>query len=415
MRFLDAPHLCMYHALMNVLMVLADRDFPPDIRVEKQVRSLKGASHGVSILCGLKGARPPMDTWEGCAVIRVPKAPGISRKLFTLRRIVDFYNTYWAKHIESTIQYLDIQILHVHDLPMLGTVLRIARKRRLPVLADLHENYAAALAFYQGAGSIKKYLLKKIYYRQSRWEAYEIRSAQKSDQILVVVDEAKTRLMEQGIPCEKVNVIENTVDVDQFLSYPLDEDIVNQYHDRYVLLYLGGFGGAHRGLETAIRAMPQITGEIPNALLLLVGDGSIKPKLEKMVKDLSLVNYVEFIPWQPFELTPTFITLSSVCLVPHLANAHTNATSPHKLFQYMLMGKPVVVSTCKPIKRIVQETNSGLVFDAGSPSSLAKAVNKLRHSSLRDRFGANGRNAVLEKYNWGRTSRKLLAIYDQFS
>jgi glycosyltransferase involved in cell wall biosynthesis len=79
----------------------------------------------------------------------------------------------------------------------------------------------------------------------------------------------------------------------------------------------------------------------------------------------------------------------------------------------MLMGKPVVVSSCKPLRRIVEETGSGLVFEAGNSDALARAVIQLKDESLRRRLSEAGRRAVLEKYNWERTSKELVKMYEQ--
>lgn len=208
-------------------------------------------------------------------------------------------------------------------------------------------------------------------------------------------------------------VIENTVDTERFLGLPVDEEIISTYAADFVISYIGGFGGAHRGLDTAVEAIPAILREIPNARLLLVGKGAIRRKLEEMIAQRSLSERVTFVDWQPFEKVPSFIRASAVCLVPHQSNAHTEATSPHKLFQYMLMGKPVVVSNCRPLRRVVDETGAGVVFQAGDSHSLAQAIVGLRDEGLRKRLGELGQRAVLSKYNWRKTSKKLLDVYEE--
>lgn len=393
-------------------MVLANKDFPPDIRVEKEARALRDAGYSIFILCASKGQLPLEDDWEGCKVIRMPPIPGIFRKINWLFRSTTFHDLQLGRNLPAVIQKNSIELLHVHDLLMLGTALSGAKKWQLPVIADLHENYPAALRYYSTGRSIAD-LIKWVLYKPSRWQAYEKRSALIADHILVVVDEAKKRLISEGIPGDKVTVIENTEDIDYFLSIPLDNELIEHYKGDFVLSYIGGFGGRHRGLDTVIEAMPQILEHVPNARLLLVGDGTIKPVLQQMVAKRSLENKVSFISWQPFEKVPSYITLSDVCLVPHHSNPHTEATSPHKLFQYMLLRKPVVVSSCKPLKRVVEETGSGLVFQAGDANSLAQTIIQLQDPLLRHSLGEAGRQAVIDKYNWRNTSQKLIQVYHQ--
>jgi glycosyltransferase involved in cell wall biosynthesis len=74
---------------------------------------------------------------------------------------------------------------------------------------------------------------------------------------------------------------------------------------------------------------------------------------------------------------------------------------------------PERLRTCKPLRRVVEETGSGLIFHAGNSDSLARAVVQLKDEGLRRQSGEAGRRAVLEKYNWARTSRELLRVYEQ--
>jgi glycosyltransferase involved in cell wall biosynthesis len=399
---------------MNICMVLADRDFPPDLRVEKEARSLRDAGYNILILSAGLGDRPTTDEWEGCRIVRVPRRRGLFDKLNSLLRLGTFFDIIWYRALLSIIQQNDIDVLHVHDLPMLGTALFAGTRCLIPVIADLHENFPAALQYYlYPPGSMWDQIKNFLFFRQNRWQVYEISCSKKADHIFVVVNEAKDRLVKEGIQPDKITVVENTEDIELFESIPIDEQLLKQNKLEFVISYIGGFGGEHRGLDTAIAAMPTILKVIPQAKLLLVGDGPIKYKLEKLVTTLSLENYVEFISWQPFERIPTYIALSDVCLVPHQSNPHTEATSPHKLFQYMLMEKPVVVSNCRPLSRIVNTTGGGLVFKAGDSQSLAQAVIAMKDGGVRKKMGRAGRRAVLEIYNWEQTSRRLVAAYNR--
>ncbi|HEC35150.1 MAG TPA: glycosyltransferase WbuB [Anaerolineae bacterium] len=398
---------------MNICMLLAGRDFPPDIRVEKEARALCSAGHRVVIVCSARRGRPLRGRWGECEIVRVPPPAWLPRKLNGLVFWTTFFHPQWARLVARLVYDRQIDALHVHDLPMVGTALVVGRRCGIPVVADLHENYPEIRRYYQ--------VKKQPWYRRligvlnttGRWKAYERRCAHAAHRVLVVVDEAKARLVEAGVPAEKITVVENTEDASYFCELPLDEDILSKYEGEFVVSFIGWFGGAHRGLVTAVKAMPMILEEIPNARLLLVGDGPIKPLLESIVVERSLEERVTFIGWQPFERVPSFIALSTVCLVPSESNPQTEATIPHKLFQYMLLGKPVVVSSCRPLRRVVEETGGGLVFEAGNSYSLAQAVIQLKDPELREQMGRAGRQAALGKYNWERASEKLLGVYEE--
>ena len=205
----------------------------------------------------------------------------------------------------------------------------------------------------------------------------------------------------------------NCEDLGNFEDSYLDEKLVKEYQKDFVISYIGGFG-QHRGIDTAIKSMPNILKSIPEAKLLLVGAGSSEFYIEmtKLCHELHIENKVVFTGWVDFKLVSSYIKLSDVCLVPHHENEHTNTTIPHKLFQYMVMKKPIIVTDCPPLKRIVEETGSGLVIPSGDYNKMAEAVIKCyENPEISRSMGENGRKAVEEKYNWKREAEKLCALY----
>ena len=123
---------------------------------------------------------------------------------------------------------------------------------------------------------------------------------------------------------------------------------------------------------------------------------------------------VVFEGWQNVTLFPSFIKASEVCISPLIRNRHHDTTYANKLFQYMSIGKPVVVSDCVAQKNLVNETNCGLIHKAGDEKELAeKSIELYKNPELRKQMGANGKRAVLEKYNWENTSKNLIKLYEK--
>ncbi len=109
-----------------------------------------------------------------------------------------------------------------------------------------------------------------------------------------------------------------------------------------------------------------------------------------------LAKYSSAISWQSFDKVLSYIQVNDVCLVPHHGNAHTDSTIPHKLFQYMLIGKPVIVNGCHPLKRIVEEIQAGFVFRSRSAQDSAdKIIALYRDGALREALGRRGHDARL--------------------
>ena len=99
----------------------------------------------------------------------------------------------------------------------------------------------------------------------------------------------------------------------------------------------------HRGLSTAILAMPKVIKKNPNALLVLVGTGRNHEQLVKQALDLGIKNSVVFEGWQPQENIRSFIKRADIGLIPHVKSIHTDASIPHKLGYYMSEQLPVVL------------------------------------------------------------------------
>ena len=121
---------------------------------------------------------------------------------------------------------------------------------------------------------------------------------------------------------------------------------------------------------------------------------------------------VIFTGWVDFKYVPTYIHISDVCLVPHHSSGHTETTIPHKIFQYMLMCKPIIVTDVGPLARVARLANSGIIVPSGGYDEMADAVIKLYNNpELVEDFGKNGREAVINGLNWETDADKLCKLY----
>lgn len=391
--------------------MLLDKPFPPDPRVANEARSLVGAGHEVHLLCvDPGGSRAKRETWAGVEIHRLPIDPRFYKKASALALLLPFYFEFFGRVLTPWLRRERIEALHVHDLPLISVGARAVRRLHLPLVVDLHENYPAAVATYDYANRFPgKWLISP-----KTWRRYEKRMLLQADQIVVVVEEAAERLSDYEIPPERIHVVSNTVEVDEFEGFPRDEALEARFQDRFTIAYLGGFD-RHRGLESVVDAFAMLAKESQDFHLLLVGEGATKPALEERVRNLGLTERVSFEGWQSFQKFPSYVSASKVCLIPHLRSEHTDTTIPHKLFHYMLLGRPVVATDCRPLRRILEETGAGLVYPSGDVAALAQRIRELRDPETRRRLGEHGRRAVLERYHWSKSAAELLSLYANLS
>jgi len=135
-----------------------------------------------------------------------------------------------------------------------------------------------------------------------------------------------------------------------------------------------------------------------------------------LVKELGVEEQVQMTGWVPANEVLANIQQADVCCVPHHSNPHTDNTIPHKLFQYMIARRPILVSSSAPLARSVRQAQAGLIFVAGDPNDCAEKIKALAddHNS-RATFAENGYRYVMEQsHNWEEESAlRLIEAYDQ--
>lgn len=395
---------------MRILMCVANQ-FPGDSRVERAARALAQVGHKVFVLSPYKAESPgEEDVGYATVLRRIPLQTFAKRALRFVRFSIRGIDPLWQRQITKAVPENDIDVVHVHDLPLVNTGLQVARRMGIQVVADLHENYPEAVQFY---GKTWRDKIANVLISERRWRRFEKSWLEQVDRVITVIDEMKERIVKvYGVPRQKITVVMNTEDLDSFLSIPIKEDIVRRYEPYFTISYMGNFG-RHRGIQTAISAMPKILQQVPNARLVVVGaGGASEVELRKLARDLKLGDAVEFTGRQPFEAVPSYIAASKVCLIPYIKSVQTNASGPRKLFQYMALGKPLVVSSMASLRRIIGETGAGLVYPAEDADALAKSVIRLYDdSSLANRLGQAGLTAARTKYNWRMEGKKLVHLY----
>lgn len=192
------------------------------------------------------------------------------------------------------------------------------------------------------------------------------------------------------------------VDLHGMLGLPKDEKI---------LLYQGGIQ-AGRGLDKLIKAAPLFK----DGTLVLIGDGRIKPDLEKMVDEMKLHHKVRFIPKVPLSDLPKY-TRNAYLGFQVLNNINFNhySASSNKLFEYMMAGVPVVACSFPEIKRVVEGEKIGVCIDSHDYKSIAEGVNYLldnpdaRNSMVKNCYTAS------QKYNWEMEKNNFLKVYEKFN
>ena len=218
---------------------------------------------------------------------------------------------------------------------------------------------------------------------------------------MVISESTKKDLVSKNIPAENITVVECGIDHNLYQYKPE----LSKF-ETPTIIYLGRIK-KYKSVDVLIKAMPRVLEKIPEAELLIVGDGDYKPALEKLVKDLKLEKKVRFTGFVSKEQKVQFLQRAWVSVYPSLkegwglTNIEANAC-----------GTPVIASDVPGLRDSVQSGKSGLLFEYGNISDLASSLIKiLSDHNLRHKLIQGGLEWA-KRFSWEKTADKSLEIIE---
>ncbi len=262
--------------------------------------------------------------------------------------------------------------------------------RQVPYIYNVQEIYPD-IAIRLGA--VRNRSIIDLLYRLERF-VYRKASA-----VTVIASRMRERLLEKGVPGDKVQVIPNFVDVSDLVPMPKDNDFSRKYglYDRFVVSYAGNMGPA-QGLEHFIDAAHLLRNK-QDIRFLMMGDGILKEPLKQRVEQFNLANFV-FLPYQPYSLMTQAYASSDLCLVPQAAETGFEAV-PSKVYRIMACARPVlgVTDPKSDLARLVYDAGCGEVVSPGSAEALTDVIQRAHQGRETWRLmGLAGREHVIRHY-----------------
>jgi glycosyltransferase involved in cell wall biosynthesis len=210
-----------------------------------------------------------------------------------------------------------------------------------------------------------------------------------SDHILVVADQMRKYLLDQGVPGSKISLIPLGANL------PAATDnrsaIRAQYgwrDDQVIAVYVGAHGPAN-ALETLIRAAQLLVDE-PALQIVLFGDGSDKPRLQQLLQSLKLTNVRLADPVPPGEV-PAILGAADIGIASLKDTPTFKTVRPNKIYEYMAAGLPIACCIDGEARQIVEEVGSGIFIRPEDDHGLAAQLRRLAcDSEWRRSLGANG-------------------------
>ncbi len=213
----------------------------------------------------------------------------------------------------------------------------------------------------------------------------------------------------QGVPAQRLVVMPNGVDADQFNP---------QVDGRAVRATFGldgacvaGFVGWMRpwhGVERLIDAVATLLPRCPELRLLLVGGGPALPALQQQVAERGLEQAVVFTGPLPAHAVPAHIAAMDIAVQPDV----TDYASPIKLFEYLALGRAVLAPAKPNILEIVTDDVTALTFPPGDTAALAAALERLYADPLlRQRLAGAGAALIDQRgYRWRCNAQRVIDL-----
>lgn len=305
------------------------------------------------------------------------------------KRMLSFAKKAYRRALE-----LDCDIYHIHDPELLPYAAKLKAKGKI-VVFDSHEIYKDLILS-------KDYLQKPV--RKIVSSAFGIVQKSVLDKIDAVIVPC---LISGDFPIECKTkykcVIDNVPKLDLYRDYREDTEKIPRS-----VCY---FGTLYSATWNLIEAVKEIDAE------LFVAGRAISDEDE--AKMMSMVDEkIHYLGFVKQEDVARYLNKMEIGFAALLNEGQFNKFDnlPTKTYEYMAMSMPVVISECDYNTKLNNKYNFGVCVDAGNVQEIEKALCYLLNNSKEALIkGQNGRNMVLEYYNWNVENDKLLGLYSSLA
>jgi glycosyltransferase involved in cell wall biosynthesis len=326
------------------------------------------------------------------------------------------WNPFAARALQRTVEEFRPDVVHVHNtFPMLSPAIFHAIGTRAARVLTLH-NYRlfCSAAIPMRAGRVctecldQRSVLPALRhgcYRGSRIATLPLATSvalhralgtwtNEVDAFLALSEFQRERMVDAGLPRERVHVKPS--------FFPGNPAVV-PWSEREPVVVFAGRLTAEKGVESLIRAWQSWGESSPE--LRIIGAGDLLPELERLAAGAR----VRFLGALPLAATHEQIARARLLVLP----SECFEGSPLVLAEAFAFGTPAAVSNVGPLPSIVTDGENGLVFEAGTPSSLLETVRRSWDSpGLLEHLGSDARRVFERLYTEDSAYDILTRTYD---
>lgn len=222
---------------------------------------------------------------------------------------------------------------------------------------------------------------------------------QNADAILVLTEDMRKKMTE--FTSRKIYIVPNGIDLVEFKGVAIKSD--NDTAGK-IILFVGSLYPI-KGVKYLLMAMKNIHEEMPDACLIIVGDGGEREQLEALSIQMRIQNYIQFVGRVPHKKVLTFMHQADVFVLPSLSEG-----LPNVIIEAMACGLPIVASRVGGIPDIIEDGVNGFLVNPESSDEIANRILMLlQNSEIKERI-INNNIKKAEIFNWVTIIEKLERI-----
>lgn len=246
-------------------------------------------------------------------------------------------------------------------------------------------------------------------------EWLEIRMYAAADQVVTVGDGYRRRLLERGVPDDKISIVMNGVDRDLLEAAVPDPGGVRRawgLEDKFVCSYIGTIGMAS-GLSVFLRAARRLK-ELgrDDIRLLAVGDGAVREELEQQARREGL-DHLVFTGRRPKSEMPAFLAATDLCFVHLQKSPLFETVIPSKIFEALGMARAILIGVGGDARKLVEDSGGGIAMPPEDDEALVRALIALEADRpLLKSMGERGRVFVQARFDRDLLATRYLELLD---
>lgn len=341
------------------------------------------------------GIPAPKNSLKAIVKKFIPRFIWTSLKDFQLMR----HDQLAAQKLEEAIVSFQPDLIYERSEYLQDKGVAVVKKHKIKYFLEINAPFAEEMRGFEGYSIWHGLAHKK---EQNKNNA--------ADQIFVVSSALKTFVEKTyKIPSTKIFVQPNCINFENVL---VDDRQIKAIRTKYQLegKSIIGFVGSifpHHGVDILIDAFALVAKQFPNAILMIVGDGSIMDDLKARARKNEIEEKVCFAGKHDHKEVFNFIALMDMCVM-----AKSNwYGSPIKIFEYGAMHKPIIAPNTVPVKDVMQDNVNGLVVEMDK-DNIAKAIctlldNPVLCKNIANQFYAD----ITQHYTWEIAAENILKAY----